>query len=340
MKRRLVALGAAAAFAVAGCEHKDLCYLHPHKAEVHVVFDWAYAPEAEEQQEVEGMCLWFYPVDGEGKQAGEPLRYDLAGMKGGRIDLPVGRYNVLYYNNDYETVQFRNVEAFWQQECYTRESHPLEPIYGNTANYAPRAKESEGETVVSTPEMMWGDNAMHLEVTQSGLGYWFVRDGETEPTTITSDEMRFTLMPHEQVCSYSYEIRNVENLGHVSQMCATLSGMAGSVFCAAEALTEENVTLPFGARADGASTIRGEFGTFGHHGDNDERHKLLLYVWMSDGSKWYYTFDVTEQVDNAPDRRHVHIVIDGLELPQPIGNGSGFHPEVDDWETVEEDIVM
>lgn len=28
------------------CEHKDLCYDHPHSASVEVVFDWTEAPDA------------------------------------------------------------------------------------------------------------------------------------------------------------------------------------------------------------------------------------------------------------------------------------------------------
>ena len=50
--------------------------------------------------------------------------------------------------------------------------------------------------------------------------------------------------------------------------------------------------------------------------------------------------DVTDQVHSAPDKRHVHIIIDGLDLPEPIENGSGFDPSVDDWEVVETDIIL
>ena len=221
MKRLFYLMALALLFTA--CEHKELCYLHPHTAQLLVEFDWSYAPDAERDNEVEGMCLWFYPVDEEGTQTGEPLRYDLAGMKGGTVEIPVGRYQVLYYNNDYEVVQFRNVGDFWQKECYTREGNLFEPIYGNTANYAPRAEGTEEERVVITPEMMWGDHAMNLDIRDRGLSYWFVRDGETERTTIERDEHRLTLMPHEQICYYTYEIRNVENLGGITQMCASLS---------------------------------------------------------------------------------------------------------------------
>ena len=221
MKRLFYLMALALLFTA--CEHKELCYLHPHTAQLLVEFDWSYAPDAERDNAVEGMCLWFYPVDEEGTQTGEPLRYDLAGMKGGTVEIPVGRYQILYYNNDYEVVQFRNVGDFWQKECYTREGNLFEPIYGNTANYAPRAEGTEEERVVITPEMMWGDHAMNLDIRDRGLSYWFVRDGETERTTIERDEHRLTLMPHEQICYYTYEIRNVENLGGITQMCASLS---------------------------------------------------------------------------------------------------------------------
>ena len=56
------------------CEHKELCFQHPHTAQLLVEFDWNYAPDAERDNAVEGMCLWFYPVDEEGTQTGEPLR--------------------------------------------------------------------------------------------------------------------------------------------------------------------------------------------------------------------------------------------------------------------------
>lgn len=61
---------------------------------------------------------------------------------------------------------------------------------------------------------------------------------------------------------------------------------------------------------------------------------------MSDGSKNYYTFDVTRQVDDAADPRDVHIILDSLSLPKPIVNGGGFQPVVDEWQNVEVEIPM
>lgn len=50
-----------------------------------------------------------------------------------------------------------------------------------------------------------------------------------------------------------------------------------------------------------------------------------------DGSKFYKTFDVTEQIHTAADPRNIEILIDGLELPKPIINGGGFNPDVSEW---------
>lgn len=47
-----------------------------------------------------------------------------------------------------------------------------------------------------------------------------------------------------------------------------------------------------------------------------------------------------EEFRNAPDPRNVHIVLDGLTLPKPLANGSGFRPTVDDWQEVEVPLRM
>ena len=72
-------------------------------AVVKLEFDWKNAPQANP----EGMCVFFYPEEG-----GEPVRFDFTGKTGGEIDIKVGRYKVLCYNNDTEAVQFRGMEDF------------------------------------------------------------------------------------------------------------------------------------------------------------------------------------------------------------------------------------
>ena len=80
----------------------------------------------------------------------------------------MGRYHVLYYNNDYERVRFRGIEMFRSHECYTREAGLSSRCrVVREVSSAPRAEGTEDESVVITPDKMWGDNAMDVEITET-----------------------------------------------------------------------------------------------------------------------------------------------------------------------------
>lgn len=115
-----------------------------------------------------------------------------------------------------------------------------------------------------------------------------------------------TLYPAVSVCRYTVEIRNAKNLKYVSGVGSSISGLAGGLLpgAGADALTGERVTIPFdavtGKDKDGEKTvITGGLLTFGHKAGNN--HTLTVYAVLADGSKWYYTYDVTDQIHSAPD---------------------------------------
>ncbi len=341
MKRTIhYIIGVFAIAMLTACEHKELCEIHPHVKTVRVVFDWQDAPDANP----EGMCVFFYPVSG-----GNPQRFDFAGTTGGEIQIQVGEYRVLCYNNDTEAVLFRGSDKFDTHEGYTREGSLFESIYGNASQHAPRTQGTEEQPVVISPDMMWGCTASDVTISDKGIRYLSLslaasRAGDHSHTE--SVEQVITLYPHEQVCTYTYEVRNIKYLKHVTQVCGSLSGMSGALSFASEELDGRSVTIPFAAASDGVSSITGMFYTFGHDEANTDPHHMTFYVWMDDGKKYAYgidageKFNVTEQIHTAPDKRHVHIIIDGLDLPQPIENGGGFDVSVDDWDVIEEDIIL
>ncbi len=323
---------------LASCAHKELCLHHPHEVKLKVEFNWQNAPDADPQ----GMCVFFYPSGG-----GEPRRFDFKGTQGGYIELTVGEYNVITYNNDTEGILFANQNAFGKHQAYTREGNLLEPVLGSSAG-VPRASGTDEEKVVITPDMLWGCTSLNVTVTENGVGYTCVpfKDKESQ-VEVESTEHVITLYPYECMCLYSYEIRNVKNLNLATQMCASLSGMAGGMTIATGELFTQSVTLPLEARIlRDSSKIVGQFYTFGHSGQNEAPHKMLLYVWMNNGDKFYFgegseRFNVTEQIHKAPNQRRVHIIIDGLELPLAMeGDGSDWKVSVDDWDEVYEDVPM
>lgn len=158
----------------------------------------------------------------------------------------------------------------------------------------------------------------------------------------SKESQTVTLYPALSVCRYRVTITNVSNLKYISPdgVSGALTGMSGGMLVGRNELTSDPVTVPFGVVSDGTSTLTADFLVFGQTGPEDPVHKLVIYVIMSDGSRNYYTFDVTWQVDGAPDPRDVHIMLDGLPLPKPIVNGGGFHPTVDEWQNVDVDVPM
>lgn len=103
---------------------------------------------------------------------------------------------------------FYNADDFETYGTYTRQSNVLEPIYGNTANYAPKSEGTEDERAVLTPDMMWGCCAFDIEVTDSGVEYICVPYSQYVSRTAPRIAMQghtIILYPHELTCIYTYE---------------------------------------------------------------------------------------------------------------------------------------
>lgn len=321
---RIFAISAVVFSAFCSCEHKELCYDHNHVTDVRIVFEWDKSPDVLSDSLVKGMCVWFYSTDG----SRPPLRYDIRGLSGDTVRIPSGTYDILCYNNDYERVLFRGTEDYLSHECLTRSAIVAGPLPDNILySDLPRAPGTEGELWIDIPDMMWSGHLDKAEIPYSDI---------YSDSTIT-----LVFHPVLMTATYTYEIRNATNLSHVSYITTALSGLAESVFCRDILPGGDTCTLSMSAFSDSVSVITGGCLTFGHHGTAGEvPHILTVYVWLKDGNKWYYDINVTKQVDHAPDPMRVHIVIDGLDIPESVPGGGGLIPDVDDWLTDEIVIPM
>lgn len=292
------------------CEHKELCYDHSHLAEVEVIFDWKNAPEADP----ESMRLYLFPVDG-----GEMIPFEFAGKQGGTFKIQPGRYRAICVNNDTESILYRHFDSYDSFEAYvTDAAMQLRSIS------LPRAEATAGQRAGNSPSLLYSD---HLEEVE-----FFNKRGKQS----------FTMYPASMICHYTVEIRHVENREYLPEgnIFSTLSSMSGGWFMSQDQPTDEMVVLSFDLASAKDNSLFGDFYTFGYPAGSKELQQLVIYVIMSDGKKYYYTFDVTNQIHDAKDPKEVHIVIDTLPLPMPITNGSGFDLTVDDWETVYIDLPM
>lgn len=318
MKKIFHAAAAAAVLAAAtSCEHKDLCYDHSDAVDVEVVFDWCNAPDASP----ESMSLYLFPAGG-----GEALRYEFTDCRGGTIRVPVGGYEALCLNSDTENIDYRNTAQRTSFEVMTRTTSLLGGLsgLGVRSEGVPRPEGTESERVVLCPDMLWSDHAEGVVLAQQ------------------SATRTITLSPQQSVSSYTVEIRNAENLKYVSGISGSLSSMAESLYpgMGCDATCERSVTVPFDVEISADKTaVAGRLFAFGCPTTRNI-HTLTVYAVLSDASKWYYTYDVTDQIHSAPNQRDVHIVLDGLPLPKPIVNGGGFQPDVDEWQSEQIEIPM
>ena len=315
MKRVLFYLTMILPAMLASCDHKDLV-ADDRQGDVRVVFDWRNAPDATPAS----MAAYFYDTSD-----GASLRYIFQDMKGGMIEIPVGNYSALGMNSDNtDWARVRSTDDPDGFETYTDDAENLE-VYGLSTRTIPRAEGTEHERIAKTPGMLWADRTDNIALTHSGA------------------EQVVTFYPEEVVCHYTVDITDVTNLEYVdrSEIDGTISGMSEGYRHGSSTPADEHVTMPFVLTGDTAEqSLHGEFLTFGESASQPGKHILTIYLYLKDGSRWYYTFDVTDQVHNAPDPRHVHIQLRGLPLPKPIVVGGGIQPDVSDWQTENIDLIM
>ncbi|MGG6544053.1 UNVERIFIED_CONTAM: DUF5119 domain-containing protein [Prevotella sp. 15_C9] len=303
---------------LSSCNHKDLYEPDAGFAKVNVVFDWSKAPGAT----AKGMALYLFPENG-----GEMIRYDFGTATGGTADIPYGNYRALFVNNDASDVLLRGTEGYETLEAYTRPSFLLEPL---GFNVSPKEANPNNEAVALAANRVWMGRDIHVQVFPPTTG----NNGVAAPQTLV-------FYPEEVTTTYTVEIRNVTNVKYVSAQSLSLSGLSGNYFPATTKRSALRTTIPFEAQAyEQSHTIMGQTYGFGSSLSSNKMHTLALYVILTNGSKHFYSFDVSKQVNEAPDPRNVHILISGLNLPQPIDNGGAFNPTVGDWIGEEVDIDL
>ncbi len=292
-----------------------------------IVNDWAEAPGADPA----GMEYLFFPEEG-----GEPWRFDFAGRDAGQVRLPYGRYRFIMRNNDTSGVLFSGTDSYSDYEAHCRAGSLLDGLgTGYTAlKPPPPVRPGLPEPVCITPDMMWGAVSDYIEVTPGGVVYRSPGD-PTDPAVAGSMPSDTLLCrPCRLTARYEWKITDVANLPGARRMCAVISGMSNSLNFASGITGPEAYLLPLAARRMPGGVIGSQFFTYGY-ARGKARQWLALYVWMSDGEKLCYQFDVSDQVREAPDPFNVSICIRGLELPDKPGvDSGGMDAGVDGWQTV------
>ena len=197
----------------------------------------------------------------------------------------------------------------------------------------PRAEDTELQRVILEPDPLWIATSSEFTLTAA----------DTEPG---AEATTITMQPTTRVRQVSITIRNVPNLQYTGEFGGSLSGLAGSVWAESGKPGDELVMQAFPMTVLDETTLQAHFRIFGHcpHADEGDTnsHLLTIYAILADGTKWYYTEDVTEKIHDSGSSTDEDIIVelDGLPLPKPIVNGSGFQPTVDGWQGIEIEVDM
>lgn len=303
MKHSLLFSCVALLILITGCRYKDLDYQYALVAHVRVTFDWSDSPSAAPQ----GMRVLFYPVNG-----GEPYEENLSGMNGGLTDVPTGRYNIVAFNNDTETIRWRGAELQDSLEAYTRGTSILDDF---KSAEAPKAEGTENEPIVLAPDKMWRAYLADVAIVQG------------------DEEQIVPMKPEPATVHLSFDLSTVTNSKGISNIRAAISGLSGSRFFGSNLLSVKPSIVPFDGKISDtdATKIIGEVDIFGKCPDTSVKQLFTIYCW-SPGGNVKATFDVTDQIKNAPDPTNIHLVLVGtIDIPEGVGNGGGFHPDVGEW---------
>lgn len=295
------------------CSQRELCYDHSHVSPVALEFDWSEAPDAAP----ETMVVWFFSVNSDESYRFELTQGGTAPARGfdSRIKVRPGTYRVLCHNGS----TYNNSEQgrlFEDYRLTTSADEILSPM--NRYDKAP-LPDAAGDQPVRTQASTVYAHTLGEPVT-------------VEPAAQEEKHIRFT--PAEVTSVYDIVITGVQNLRADTEASAVITGMAEAWSPAGGRPAGTEVTVPFGLNHCGSDCLRGSVVVFGDNKPHDVRHWLRVYT----SYKYYYDYDVTEQIHDAVDSRHIDINIDGLRLP---ASGEGMSPGINDWDKAEEvEIIM
>ncbi len=261
----------------------------------------------------------------------QPVQTAFHGHAGGRVALAPNTYAMVGFNDDTEGLQaLGSTYDSYEIAALPTVLSRVSAMFANTP-YVPRAQSTSANELVAEPDMLWATASPKVVLSQAAQSW-------TMPMETATTEYRFTFT-------------DVENLNYAVETVATISGMSGSWIPALHACSDTHCIIPFRLSGEG-STLTGSVRTFGHCPDSEDGethdHWLVIYAEMKDGSKVYFSTDVTEAMHDADHvtdgtgtgDTELPIVVDGLPLPKPITNGSGLQPSVSEWKEISIDIPM
>lgn len=311
-----------------GCSRRDILDDYPVSG-VDIELNW----EGVAEKLPEGVRVIFYPKNAEGRKMDTYLS-----ARGGKVKVPPGRYSVVAYNYDTETVQIRGEEAYETIEAFTGHCNGL--------------------GMAGTEEMVWGPDPLYVVQ---------IDDIKIENS---EEELQLRWKPKLVVKTYIFNIK-VEGLEHVASIFGSVDGMSG-YYCLGKGSGRVSDDPIFFEATGKSGEVTGSFTAFGRPEGSVSRAggkiKLTLAFVKVDKTVQKAEIDITEIVADAEKGSgggdegggdgdddddgdvvdpptEIELPLDNLiEVDKPStdpdhGGGGGFDGDVDDWGK-EDEVVL
>lgn len=342
MARRLLILVMMLVVAV-GCEHKEMCYRHPHTATVRVNVDWS---DFVKKETPSGMTVLVYQykstVSKGSKPSGndvltEPVKVMSNNTDYVEVDLPEGIYHSIVFNQsetEFGTLMFKDLNE-WEKAQVVAGPAP-------TKWYTTRG---EDEKTAYEPEWLgtsWQEGAV---LTYDMIQQWAEYYGVASKAPDAMDLIFHTAKNVIYTVNISVKVKNVYNLKYARE---AIEGMAEGYHLSKAAPLNGKVTHlleEWNLQTDPVDATTGylkakllSFGLPLGHTSTPQENTLNLSVLLVDNkTQLDFYLPVGDLWQKSAQGEELQLSLN-LEIPDPLpdvkpegGSSGGFDATVEDW---------
>lgn len=242
--------------------------------------------------------------------------------EGGYVNVVPGRrYDLLVYNFDTRSTVVQDEYVFGQIAATTNEV----PESVKSALRS-RGSKYEDERIVFEPDHLFAGRLTDVYIPARG---------------VDSDPVVLQVTATTVVQTWKLYVETIQGVEWIAGVSGVISGLAGGNRLSTGERTSDLVSVFFETlhlQEDGK--LVASFNTFGYNPDS--RQVLSLVIIDVSGRGHEFNIDISGQfVDN--EAQAIHIVTDEIVIEEPEDpgtGGGGLQPDVDEWENIENDIII
>lgn len=327
------------ALMIVSCEHKDLCYHHPHQARVRINTDWSKFKE----ETPTGMTVMVYSQDADQEVVATQHTNTTTHAL---MYLPDGLYSTIVYNQshtEFGSLSFRGLSNYNTAEVYANPA---------TTRWYTR---TDGTRVVTEPEWVGTDRLEDMIVTPEMVNETWMELENSKSRNITRNGFLIgTLVPRNIIYTIYVKVL-VKGIHNLRSARASMDGLAEGYFLGRGVTSTEKVVQlmeEWTMTQDKVDPTQGYieskitcFGLPHGHASLPEENFFELQTLLVDNKTILkFPFQVGDKFKkNISEEVQLTLYLD-LELDEPLpdvepagGSSGGFSAEVEDWGP-EEDI--